>query len=358
MVAFAASRNLESDYIPMNSAVGVTLIGLLLAGPIFSHWIEERIEIFFLAVGLLAMTLAGAWRWEVAVRAAEVPLGITLTVIVADVVFGRMRSLMDRALVRIQARVARPLLCGGAIFVIAVSSAVLTAIVAALMLAELVELMRLGPSARLRVTVAGCFAIGLGSALTPLGGPLSTLAASGLGMGFGGLFAMLAPYVLPGMLACAAVAGFFVSGDDEAGASAVALTLRLIRESVVRAVIRGLEVYVFIAGLVLIGEAFAPLAARYVPMLGHSALFWVNTISAAMDNATLVALEIHAMDPPRAREAIIALLVAGGMLIPGNIPNIVAAAALRIGAGDWAKIGIPMGFVLLGIYFALLEATG
>src|SRR5271167_4862146 len=105
MVACAASRNLESDYIPMNSAVGVTLIGLLLAGPIFSHWIEERIEIFFLAVGLLAMTLAGAWRWEVAVRAAEVPLGITLTVIVADVVFGRMRSLMDRALVRIQARV-------------------------------------------------------------------------------------------------------------------------------------------------------------------------------------------------------------------------------------------------------------
>ena len=39
-------------------------------------------------------------------------------------------------------------------------------------------------------------AIGLGSSLTPLGGPLSTLAASGLGMGFGGLFAMLAPYVV------------------------------------------------------------------------------------------------------------------------------------------------------------------
>ena len=51
---------------------------------------------------------------------------------------------------------------------------------------------------------------------------------------------------------------------------------------------------------------------------------------------------------------IIALLVAGGMLIPGNIPNIVAAGTLRIGAGSWAKIGIPMGLVLLGIYFAIL----
>ena len=56
--------------------------------------------------------------------------------------------------------------------------------------------MRLGPRARVRITVAACFAIGLGSSLTPLGGPLSTLAAGGLGMGFGGLFAMLAPYVV------------------------------------------------------------------------------------------------------------------------------------------------------------------
>jgi len=176
-------------------------------------------------------------------------------------------------------------------------------------------------------------------------------------MGFGELFVMLAPYVLPGMLACAIVAGFFATSDDGANASAAALTLVLIRESVVRALVRGLEVYVFIAGLV-VGEAFAPLAARYVPILGHSALYWANTISAAMDNATLVALEIHAMDPARAREAVIALLVAGGMLIPGNIPNIVAAGVLRIGAGDWAKVGIPMGLALLGIYFALLHVAG
>lgn len=176
-------------------------------------------------------------------------------------------------------------------------------------------------------------------------------------MGFVGLLRMLAPYVLPGMMACAIVAGLFAT-DDEAGTSATAAAPALIRESVVRALIRGFEVYAFIAGLVLIGEAFAPLAAYYVPMLGPSALYWANTISAAMDNATLVALEIHAIDPPRARAAIIAMLLAGGMLIPGNIPNIVAAGALRIDAGSWAKVGIPMGLVLLGIYFALLSAAG
>jgi predicted cation transporter len=342
----------------MNLAVGVALIDLLLIGPGVSRAIEEHIELFFLAVGLLAMTLAGAWRWDVASRAAALPLWITLTVIVADVIFGRARGLMDRSLGWMRERVDRPFLCGGAVFVIALLSAMLTSIVAALMLAEVVELMRLGPRARVRVTVAGCFAIGLGSSLTPLGGPLSTLAASGLGMGFGGLFAMLAPYVLPGMLACAIVAGLFATGDGGASAAAAVPTAVPIRESAVRALIRGLKVYVFIAGLVLVGEAFAPLAARYVPMFGQWALYWANMVSATMDNATLVALEVHAMDPARARAAIIALLLAGGMLIPGNIPNIVAAAALRIGAGEWARIGIPMGLVLLGTYFALLHVAG
>ncbi len=358
MDAFAARRNPSTDSIAMNLAVGVALVDLLLIGPVLSRTIEEHIELFFLVIGLLAMTLAGAWRWDVASRAAALPLGITLTVIVADVIFGRVRGRMDRALGWMQARVERSLLSGGAVFVIALLSAMLTAIVAALMLAELVELMRLGPRARVRVTVAGCFAIGLGSALTPLGGPLSTLAASGLGMGFGGLFAMLAPYVLPGMLACAIVAGLFASGDDGKSTAAAAPTVVLIRESALRALLRGLKVYVFIAGLVLVGEAFAPLAARYVPMFGQSALYWANTVSATMDNATLVALEVHAMDPARARAALLALLLAGGMLIPGNIPNIVAAATLRIGAGAWARIGIPMGLVLLGIYFALLHVAG
>ncbi len=63
----------------MNSLVGVALIGLLLTGPVVSRALEERIEIFFLAIGLLAMTLAGAWRWDVAVHAALVPLGVTFT---------------------------------------------------------------------------------------------------------------------------------------------------------------------------------------------------------------------------------------------------------------------------------------
>ncbi|MGH9647004.1 MAG: DUF1646 family protein [Bryobacteraceae bacterium] len=359
MDAFEARRNPATDCIPMNSAVGLALIGLLLIGPIVSHLVEEQIEIFFLAIGLLAMTLAGAWRWEVARHAVEEPVWITLAVIVAGVVFDQLRGAMDRATTRVRARVARPLLCAGAIFLIALSSSVITAIVAALVLVEIVGLLRLDADARLRVTVAGCFAIGLGASLTPLGEPLSTLAADALGLGFTGLFNLLAPYVLPGMLACSVVAGLFASRKGAEGAApAVVLALAHLRESFFYSCIRGLRVYIFVAALVLVSRAFAGLALHYVTLLSRGQLFWANTVSAVMDNATLVALEIHGMGQVRARAAIIALLVAGGMLIPGNIPNIVAAAALRISAGSWARIGIPMGLVLLGIYFALLEIAG
>ena len=49
-----------------------------------------------------------------------------------------------------------------------------------LVLVEVVGLLHLAGDKRVRVVVAGCFAIGMGASLTPLGEPLSTLAARAL----------------------------------------------------------------------------------------------------------------------------------------------------------------------------------
>jgi len=54
------------------------------------------------------------------------------------------------------------------------------------------------------------------------------------------------------------------------------------------------------------------------------------------------------------KSALMGLLISGGMLIPGNIPNIVAAGRLGIRSKEWARIGVPMGLVLMIVYFALL----
>jgi len=110
---------------------------------------------------------------------------------------------------------------------------------------------------------------------------------------------------------------------------------------------------------VLVGEAFAPLAARYVPILGHSGLYWANTISAAMDNATLVALEIHAMDPARAREAVIALLVAGGFLVlgawAGTLRSLFGAGSVYLHAFGYGIWSLEQEFILNSFFYLLLE---
>ncbi len=42
------------------------------------------------------------------------------------------------------------------------------------------------------------------------------------------------------------------------------------------------------------------------------------------------------------------------MLIPGNIPNIVAAGRLRITMGEWARVGVPLGLIMMGVYFVII----
>ena len=50
-------------------------------------------------------------------------------------------------------------------------------------------------------------------------------------------------------------------------------------------------------------------------------------VSAILDNATLAAAEIGpALTESQIKSALMGLLISGGMLIPGNIPNIILQA--------------------------------
>ena len=82
-------------------------------------------------------------------------------------------------------------------------------------------------------------------------------------------------------------------------------------------------------------------------------------ISAVLDNATLTAIEINAqMTLPKIIAVVMGLLVAGGMLIPGNIPNIVAAGRFKISMKEWARLCVPIGIVLLIVLFVILLVSG
>ena len=85
------------------------------------------------------------------------------------------------------------------------------------------------------------------------------------------------------------------------------------------------------------------------------ALYWANSVSAILDNATLVAAEVvPSMRDRQITFVLMGLLISGGMLIPGNIPNIVSAAKLNIRSGEWARAALPYGAALMLGYFVLL----
>ena len=89
----------------------------------------------------------------------------------------------------------------------------------------------------------------------------------------------------------------------------------------------------------------------------QGAEFLLAMISAVLDNATLAAAEIGpTLTEGQIKSALYGLLIAGGMLIPGNIPNIIAAHSLRINSTEWAKLGVPLGLVTMTLTAILLWA--
>lgn len=64
------------------------------------------------------------------------------------------------------------------------------------------------------------------------------------------------------------------------------------------------------------GSGFKPIILEYIAKMSSEALFWVNMVSATLDNATLAAAEIGpTFTALQIKAALMGLLIAGGMLI-------------------------------------------
>ncbi len=158
-------------------------------------------------------------------------------------------------------------------------------------------------------------------------------------------------YITPAVIALGAIAALLTGVGAAVGAG-----LKEDRKENFRSVlVRGFKVYIFVAGLVFLGTGFKPLVEAYIITMPHYILYWVNIISAVLDNATLAAAEISpAMSMIQIKSAVLGLIISGGMLIPGNIPNIICANKLNIKSGEWAKYGLLTGTLLLITFFSLI----
>ena len=358
------------------------IVLVVLVGPFMVKKIEHNLEVFLFVMGVLAVTIAGfesraileaigynheqiaevGWNMKLIMEAALEPVvkGIVPAVLVAGLLFHYGRDKAQSAMASILDKVSIKVVVFLMVVLLGLASSVITAIIAALLLVELVNCMPIDRKTKINLVIIACFSIGLGAVLTPVGEPLSTIAITKLqglpyNAGFFFLFNQLAIYIIPGVLAMGLLAVFFTSKKSKEAC----LVTTEETETLMDVVVRGAKVYVFVAALLLLGGGMKIVIDKYLLTVAPQILYWVNMISAILDNATLTAAELSpSMEITQIQAVLMGLLIAGGMLIPGNIPNIISAQKLNITSKEWAKLGVPLGLVIMAVYYVWIFYTG
>lgn len=336
----------------------IVILLLVLTLPFFFKVVEHQLEIFLFIMGVAAALVSGIMGGELIMKALEEPVMIASAVLVAGILFKAFQAKIQVGIAALLRVIPFKVFAFLVVVILGLTSSVITAIIASLVLVEIISILKLDRKTAVTLDVIACFAIGLGAALTPLGEPLATIAISKMDKDFWYLMQMIGPYVIPGVIALGAFAAFFLKGKpgvmDAQGAAGAEKDAEP-EETYKDVIIRALKVYLFVMALVFLGDGFKPLIDRFVLGLPSPALYWLNMVSAVLDNATLTAAELSpAMSDVQVKSILMGLLIAGGMLIPGNIPNIVSAGKLKIGSSEWAKLGVPLGLVIMAIYFVIL----
>jgi len=341
---------------------------LVLIFPFKVKIVEQNLEVFLFVMGAAAVTVTNKWSMELIKLAAEEPIikGIVPAVLVAGFVFlygqKAFKSFMDGLVKKMNLGV----IIFVSTLVLGLICSVITAIISSLFLCEIANTLPLDRKNKINYVIIACFAIGLGAVLTPLGEPLSTIAITKLqgpplyeggpgNAGFLYLFDQLGVLIILGVLLCSIFAMYFIKGTsgkvEQMGSTE--------EGSIKEVIIRTLKVYAFVAALFLLGAGMEVLIFKYFTKIPDYVLFWVNMISAILDNATLTAAEISkALTQKQINAALYGLLISGGMLIPGNIPNIISAGKLGITSSEWARLGVPFGLVLNALYFVVVFILG
>lgn len=339
----------------------ICILLMVLILPFAIHKVEENLEAFLFVMGLLAVIISGKLNMELALEALEEPWPIALAVLVAGAVFFIFQKQFSSFMKKVFEKVPAGIVVFIVVLLLGFLSSVITAIVASIVLVEIIFLLPLQRNQKVIVCILACFSIGLGASLTPIGEPLATIAISKLDKDFFYLIDLLGKYIIPAVVVFALMAGAYTFAVSKKGGSQaeVAATIEVeeeVEEDTWKGiVVRALKVYLFVMALVFLGEGFEPLIEKYILGLSPNLLYWVNMVSAVLDNATLCAAEVSPqMDSMTVEAILMGLLISGGMLIPGNIPNIISASKLKISSTEWAKIGVPLGLLALIVFYILM----
>lgn len=332
--------------------IGLTIILILvLLLPFTVKVVEKNLEVFLFIMGLAAAIISQTLDWTLMKKALVDPIEITLAVLIAGLLFRWFQTPIEKGISSLSHVIPIRIFVAIMVIVLGLISSIITAIIAAIILVTIVSILRLDRQSEIRLVILACFSIGLGAVLTPLGEPLSTIAVSKLDADFLYLFRLVGMEVIPAVIVFGILAALFVKPQTTRQGN----TSTQETESYPEIIIRAVKIFLFVMGLTLLGAGFEPFIERYLLDLSPLVLYWINILSAVLDNATLAAAEISpAMDEPTIKAILLGLLISGGMLIPGNIPNIIAAGKLQITSREWAKFAVPVGLIVMVIFFLLI----
>jgi predicted cation transporter len=344
-----------------------TILLIVLVLPVAVNGIERNLEVFLFFMGMASVTCSHIWGvepvWSIHLLKESLiePVMITAAVIGFGFLMHLFRDKITVYIVSAEHKIGSKWFCFVLVTSLGLLSSIITAIMASIILVEAVNVLKLNKKYEIKLVIIGCFSIGLGAVLTPIGEPLSTIAIAKLkgdpyNADFFFLFRTLGLYILPAIIGL----GVFSALSEPSVKEALKKnSLSEKKKSNIKDVFAyAARVYVFIMGLVYLGTGFKPIIDAYIIKLPSPLLYWINTISAVLDNATLTAAEISPqMSLGQIQYILMGLLISGGMLITGNVPNIIAAGRLNIKSKEWAKIGIPLGVSLMAVYFIVFLLT-
>jgi len=332
------------------------ILVLVFTLPFLAKKAEQELETFFFIMGIIAVSLTNQWSTALIREALIEPVKITAAVFAAGMLFKFLQKSIARNINKILGKTGIKFFAFFVVAGLGLASSVITVIAAALVLVEIISHLKLDRKDETRLVILTCFSIGIGSALTPIGEPLATIITGKLQgppyhAGFWFLFKNLWLYTVPCILFLAVLAVKMTETGHESNSG-----LKEGKEEETKDIfIRTGKIYLFIVSLVLLGRAFEPVVDNYVSKIPYYFIYWINLLSAVLNNSTLAAAEIGpSMSLNQVNAAILALITAGGMLIPGNIPNIIAANKLKIKSREWAMLGVPLGFIIMAVYFIII----
>lgn len=339
-----------------NILLTVVLINLLV-WPLTNKWVESHLEIFLLGIGATAVTISGGWNMDFVYETINAPVNVAFIVLIVSVIFSNYSRYIFRVLFAFFRRVEPRFSFAALIFLLGMTSSLVSVTVSALVLAEVLKVVNLERDVTVKVTIFACYAIGMGAVLTPLAEPMGLIINNALSgpphnADFFFLMKTFFWWIMPGILALSVAAGFTVRKSG----TAVQMHIREDKDSYKSMLIRTGHIYMFVAALNLISTGLRPLAQSTITHLGGKVLFLANTVSVIIDNATLAAIEIVPnISDKDLIYMVIGLAASGSMLVQGNLPNIVAAEKLGIKSREWARVAVPVGVTLMGGYFLVLS---